>query len=130
MDNSIFNIPSTIVGTREWEELEKKENSIGLDELLDEILNKRLWTNTEILWILKKMIYFYGKKESLLKSATQERLMQNMVDVLRCFYIIFDIEDPELDDNMRSYLCSKLTDSTWGISPRTRKYLYKIKNND
>jgi hypothetical protein len=72
------------------------------------------------------MIYFYGRKEDVLKKAPAKRLMLNMNDVLRVIYLILDIADPELDDNMRSYITNKLSDATWGINSRTREYLYKI----
>jgi hypothetical protein len=52
-----------------------------------------------------------------------------MVDILRAFYVILDISNPELDDNMRSYISTKLGDATWGINLRTREYLVKIKDN-
>jgi hypothetical protein len=49
-----------------------------------------------------------------------------MVDVLRSFFLVFDRLDPNLDDNIRSYICSKMTDATWGMTSRTREYLRKF----
>ncbi len=125
-DLELFGIPSTVVGGREWRELEEKEFSIGPDALLDELLEKRKWTNTEIAWVLKRMIYFYGKKDALLLKAPPERIFMNLVDVLRISYLILDLTNPELDENISSYISSKLADATWGINNRTRDYLHKF----
>ncbi len=127
METNIFGIPSTVFGSKEWNDLEKKEYELGPEQLLEEIIKQKTWSNVEILWVLKRLIYFYGKKDALLKKAPPERLMTNMMDVLRAFYIIFDIGDLELDDNLRSYVCTKLADATWGIGSSTREYLFKIK---
>lgn len=124
-----FGIPSTVFGTKEWLDIEKKEDTLGADVLLAEITNKKVWSNEEILWIIKRLIFFYGKKDSILKKAPVERLFINMVDVLRAFYIIMDISKPQLDDNIRSYVSAKLTDATWGVSNHTRDYLLKIKDD-
>lgn len=126
MQDNIFGIPSTVFGSDEWVELEKRENTIGPDNLLDEIIDKKLWSNAEILWVIKRLVYFYGKKDPILKKIPVDRLFTSMNDVLRIFYLIFDITDPELEENMLGYICTKLTDSTWGINKRTRGYLYKI----
>ncbi len=127
MEDNIFGIPATVFGSKEWNDIEKREYEIGPEQLLDEITKQKTWSNVEILWVLKRLIYFYGKKDALLKKAPPERLMTNMMDVLRAFYIVFDIGDPELDENLRSYVCTKLADATWGIGSSTREYLYKIK---
>jgi len=127
VETNIFGIPSTVFGSKEWNDLEKKEYELGPEQLLEEIIKQKTWSNVEILWVLKRLIYFYGKKDALLKKAPPERLMTNMMDVLRAFYIIFDIGDLELDDNLRSYVCTKLADATWGIGSSTREYLFKIK---
>lgn len=126
MDQEIFGIPFTILGKSEWKDLEKRADLIGPEQMLNEILDKRLWSNAEITWVLKQMVYYYGKKDSLLKKIPVERMFMNMVDVLRTFFLILDQEDPELDDNVRAYISSKLADSTWGINQRTRGYLEKI----
>ena len=125
-DLELFGIPSTVVGGREWRELEEKEFSIGPDALLDELLEKRKWTNTEIAWVLKRMIYFYCKIDALLLKAQPERIFMNLVDVLRISYLILDLTNPELDENISSYISSKLADATWGINNRTRDYLHKF----
>ncbi len=127
MENNIFGIPSTVFGSKEWTDLEQKEYELGPEQLLEEIIKQKTWSNVEILWVLKRLIYFYGKKDALLKKAPPERLMTNMMDVLRAFYIVFDIGDPELDENLRSYVCTKLGDATWGIGSSTREYLFKFK---
>ncbi len=122
----IFFVPDTIFGSVEWREMEEREFANGPDALLDELLEQKTWSNIEILWVIKRMIYFYGRKGDVLHKAPTKRLMANMNDVLRVFYLIWDKLDPELDDNMRSYLTNKLADATWGINQRTREYLYKI----
>lgn len=124
----MFGIPQTVVGSNAWQELEKLEFSIGPNALLEKIIEKKLWSNEEIVWIIKRLVYYYGKKDELLKAAPTDRLFTNITDILRSFLLIIDITAPELDDNMRAYICGKLTDSTWGINQRTRVYLEKIKN--
>lgn len=123
---NILGLPSTVVGSKEWNELETREFEIGPEALLDEIIQKRQWTNVEIAWVLKRMIYYYGKKDSLLLKAPPERIFMNFVDVLRAFYLLVDLLNPDIDDNMRSYICNKLGDATWGINSRTREYLNKF----
>ena len=127
MDQDLFGISSTVLGTNEWQELEKKEDLLGSEQVLAEILEKRLWSNVEIIWVLKRLVYFYGKKDSPLKKMPADRMFTNMVDVLRAFFLIFDQQDPDMDDNMRAYVSSKLADSTWGINQHTRDYLLKVK---
>lgn len=122
----IFFLPETIFGSPIWKEMEEREFAKGPDLLLDELLQQKTWTNVEVLWVIKRMIYFYGRKDDVLKKAPAHRLMMNMNDVLRVFYLIWDKVDPELDDNMRSYLTNKLSDATWGINQRTREYLHKL----
>lgn len=127
MDQDLFGISSTVLGTKEWEELTKKEDLLGPEQILAEILDKRVWSNVEIIWVIKRLVYFYGRKDSLLKKIPVERLFTNMVDVLRAFFLVFDQQDPDLDGNMRAYISSKLADSTWGINQLTREYLQKVK---
>jgi hypothetical protein len=126
VEKNILGLPMTITETSEWKDIETRENTIGPDNLLAEIMDKKLFSNAEIMWVLRRMVFFYGKKDSLLKVAPPERLMLNMNDILRAFYILFDLQSPEMDDNIRSYISARLTDATWGISSRTREYLYKI----
>ncbi|MEQ8199847.1 MAG: hypothetical protein ABRQ24_00335 [Syntrophomonadaceae bacterium] len=126
MQKDLLGVPISIIDTDEYKELEKREYTIGPDQLLDEILNKKLFTNAEIMWVLRRMVYFYGRRDALLKNAPPERLLVNMNNLLRAFYILFDLESPDMDDNIRSYISTRLTDATWGISQRTREYLYKI----
>jgi len=125
-DFSDLFLPKTVFGSKEWIEIETKENSMGPDKLLDEIIEKKMWSNVEIAWVLKRLVYFYGNKKSIIKNVPKERMMQNMNDILRGFYVLFDNLDPEIDDNMRSYVCTKLADATWGVNTRTQEYLYKI----
>lgn len=55
-------IPATVIGSREWKELESRGFSIGEENLLEEILNKKVWSNAEIIWVIKRLILYYGKK--------------------------------------------------------------------
>lgn len=126
MQKDLLGVPISIIDTDEYKELEKLEYSLGPDQLLDEILAKKLFSNAEIMWVLRRMVYFYGRRDALLKKAPPERLLMNMNNLLRAFYILFDLENPEMDDNIRSYISTRLTDATWGISERTREYLYKV----
>lgn len=123
----VLGIPATVIGSREWKELENRGFSIGEDKLLEEILDKKVWSNAEIIWVIKKLIFHYGKKDELLLKAPKERLFMNMLGVLRAFFILFDSVNPELDDNIRSYISAKLTDATWGVNANTRNYLAKMK---
>jgi hypothetical protein len=126
MAENLLGMPCSIMDTDEWKELVNREYQIGPDRLLDEIMDKKLFSNAEIMWILKRMVFLYGGKDYLLKLVPPERMLMNMNDILRAFYLVFDQQDPELDDNIRSYISARLTDATWGISARTREYLYKI----
>lgn len=122
----LLGIDDTVFGSQEWIDLENKEFSMGVDSLLEEIIIKDEWSNAEMLWVIKKMVYHYGKKDKLMQNIPTERLFSNMVDILRSFYLLLDYTNPDLDVNMRKYLSMKLADSTWGINSRTREYLYKI----
>ncbi|NLN87890.1 MAG: hypothetical protein GX133_09910 [Syntrophomonadaceae bacterium] len=126
MQKDLLGIPISIIDTDEYKELEKREYTSGPDQLLEEILAKKLFSNAEIMWILRRMVYFYGHRDALLKQSPPERLLLNMNNLLRAFYILFDLESPDMDDNIRSYISARLTDATWGVSQRTRAYLYKI----
>lgn len=126
MEKDLLGVPISIIDTDEYKELEKREYAVGPDQLMDEILAKRLFTNAEIMWVVRRMVYFYGRRDAFLKITPPDRLLMNMNSLLRAFYILFDLENPEMDDNIRSYLSSRLTDATWGTSKRTREYLYKI----
>lgn len=126
MEKDLLGIAISITDTDEYKEIEKREFQLGADQLLNELLEKKLFSNAEIMWILRRMVFFYGRKDGLLKMAPPERLMMNMNDVLRAFYILFDLQSPEMDDNIRSFISARLTAATWGISKRTRDYLQKI----
>lgn len=125
-ENNIMGVPSTILESSEWKDMEAREYAIGPDNLMSELIDKKLLSNVEIMWILKRMVFFYGSKDSLLKIVPVERLLTNMNDILRAFYILFDHQDPELDDNLRSYISTKVANSTFGINSRTREYLAKF----
>lgn len=128
VDVSALFLPKTVFGSPEWVEIENRENSMGPEKLLDEIIDKKMWSNVEIAWVLKRMVYFYGNKKSIIKNVPTERMMMNMNDILRVFYVLFDQLDPEIDDNMRSYISTKLADATWGVNTRTQEYLHKLES--
>lgn len=130
MNDSIFNVQANVFGSQEWQEIEKREYLVGPDVLLDELLEKKTLSNAEMMWMLKRLLLFYGKRDELLKKAPPERLMLNMTDILRVLYLLIDHTDPLLDENTRSYISVKLSDSTWGVNRRTREYLYKLRKNE
>ncbi len=124
----MFGLPETVVGSKEWQEIEKLEFSIGPEALLEKIIDQKQWTNVELVWVIKRLVYYYGRKDELLKFVPVERIFTNITDILRAFLLIIDITAPDIDDNMRSYISTKMADATWGINERTRVYLEKIKN--
>jgi hypothetical protein len=118
----------TIFETAEWRELINRENYYGPEQVLEEILDKRTWSNAEILWVTRRLLYHYGGKDRLLKQAPVERVFLNFAGVLRVLFMLLDHLDPELDENMRAYVSAKLADATWGINERTRYYLRKAQS--
>ncbi|MCX5780109.1 MAG: hypothetical protein NTV45_04690 [Firmicutes bacterium] len=126
MERDLVERSCAVTDSSEWKDLETREYQLGPDQLLAEIMEKKLFSNAEIMWILRRMVFLYGGNDALLKVAPPERLLMNMNDILRAFYLVFDQQSPELDDNIRSYISARLTNATWGVSARTREYLYKI----
>ncbi len=116
----------TILESQEWQEMLEREKEVGPEALLEEILEQRNWTNSEILWTIRRLIYYYALHDQVLKQAPVERIFDNFVSILRGFYMIFDQANPQLDDNIRSYISAKIIDATWGINAGTRNYLSKI----
>lgn len=129
MDEDILGLPETIMGSKEWQEIEARENQIGPDQLLDEILARKIWSNVEIVWIIRRLIFYYGKNDELLKNLPHERIFTNFTSVLRVIFLLIDKTNPDIDENMRSYVSAKLAEATFGISTRTRSYLYKLKDH-
>lgn len=126
MERDLVERSCAVTDSSEWKDLETREYQLGPDQMLAEIMEKKLFSNAEIMWILRRMVFLYGGNDALLKVAPPERLLMNMNDILRAFYLVFDQQSPELDDNIRSYISARLTNATWGVSARTREYLYKI----
>lgn len=122
----LVSLDKTVFGSQAWKDIENLEYSLGPEALLEQVIQKDEWSNAEMLWVLKRMVYYYGKKDQPLKGIPIERMFINMVDILRCLYLLLDHVNPELDTNMRKYLSVKLGDATWGVNSRTRNYLYKI----
>jgi len=117
---------NTVLESKEWQEIMEREKEVGPEALLEEILEQRAWSNGEILWTIRRMIYYYALHDKLLQQAPIERIFDNFVGMLRGFYMIFDQANPQLDDNIRSYISAKITDATWGINAGTRSYLSKM----
>ncbi|MGI6421733.1 MAG: hypothetical protein ACOX0N_05970 [Syntrophomonadaceae bacterium] len=122
----LMGLDNTVFGSQAWKDIENLEYTIGPEALLDQIVLKDEWSNAEMLWVLKRMVYYYGKKDKPLQAIPVDRLFLNMVDILRCLYLFLDHVNPDLDTNMRKYLSVKLGDATWGLNSRTRSYLYKL----
>ena len=118
----------TVLESQEWQEIMEREKEVGPEALLEEILEQRNLTNSEILWTIKRMIYYYALHDKLLQRAPKERIFDNFVSMMRGFYMVLDQANPQLDDNIRSYISAKITDATWGISTGTRSYLSRISN--
>ena len=122
----LIGLDNTVFGSQAWRDIENLEYTLGPEALLDQIVQKDEWSNAEMLWVIKRMVYYYGKKDKPLKGIPTDRMFLNMVDILRCLYLLLDHANPDLDSNMRKYLSVKLGDSTWGLNSRTRSYLYKL----
>lgn len=123
-----MDIRSTILGSSEWAELARREMEVGPEQVLEEIVQKRIWNNGEILWVLKRLIFYYALHDKTLQKAPIDKLFDNVVNLLRGTYMLVDHSNPELDDNIRSYVTAKLLDATWGITQGTRMYLEKVKD--
>jgi hypothetical protein len=54
-------LPKTVFGSKEWVELEEREFKIGPENLLEEILKKKLWSNAEVVWVVKRMVFYMDK---------------------------------------------------------------------
>jgi len=126
MEEIIFWKNTTLYESKEWKIIEDRENDLGFEKLYEEIMEKKIWSNAEIMWIIRKMIGFYGQNDSFLKAVPQERLLLNMTNLLKVFYIIIDQQNPDIDNNLRSFISGKLLEATWGINPETKKYLDKM----
>lgn len=119
---------TTILESLEWKEITDREKEVGPEAVLDEILSKRLWNNAEILWTIRRLIFYYALHDRVLKNAPIDKIFDNFVNFLRASYMLLDQSNPDLDSNIRTYICAKLADATWGISPGTRFYLEKKKD--
>ncbi|MDO4539641.1 MAG: hypothetical protein Q4B48_00875 [Syntrophomonadaceae bacterium] len=126
-EKGIFYIHPTIMNSEEWKAMEEREFQHGPEALLDELLAQSRWSNAEMAWVIRRMVYYYGRKDELLKKVPPERMMANMSAILRCLFLLLDYTNSDLDDNIRGYLTAKLVDASWGINTRTREYLVKFK---
>ncbi|MGE5416907.1 MAG: hypothetical protein ACM3UZ_09120 [Acidobacteriota bacterium] len=119
---------TTILESIEWYELQMHEKEVGPEELLEEILEKRLWNNAEILWVTRRLIFHYALHDKVLKKAPMDKVFDNFVSFMKGIFMIIDQSNLELDDNLNSYIATKLRDATWGINSGTRYYLEKKKD--
>jgi hypothetical protein len=117
---------NNILQSLEWQELMEREREAGPEALLEEILEKRSWSNVEILWTIKRLIFYYALHDQVLKKAPVDKIFDNFVNLMRGLYMVFDQANPQLDDNVRTYVTTRITDATWGISSGTRSYLSKV----
>lgn len=123
---TMLGLPRTVEESQEYRRLLEHEDSIGTDKLMAEILEKKVWKNEEMIWMLRRLIYWYGRSDALLKKTPVDRLFANMCDILRAFHVFLDRENPDIDENTRSYMSAKLGDAMWGITDNTRIYLEKL----
>lgn len=115
----------TVFESSEFRGLLEREQGIGAEKVLEELLNQTVLSNAQLMWILKHMLFYYGSKDKTLLVAPPERLLENMGHLLRITYMIIDSLDPSLDENIRLYISTKLKQATWGLSPDIRQYLDK-----
>jgi hypothetical protein len=120
----------TIIESNDWIEITSREFEIGPEALMEEILEKRVWSNAEILWTLKRFLYYYARHDETLKNVPSHRLFDNFASMMRAFYMIFDHSNPDLDANIRTYISTKIGEATWGINSTTRHYLQKVDNKE
>lgn len=115
----------TILESPEWREIEHREKVEGPDQLLEDLMEKQNWNNAEILWVMRRLIFHYALHDRVLMAAPIEKLFDCFVSALKGLYMMIDQCNPDLDDNIRGYITSKMRDATWGITPGTRYYLEK-----
>ena len=116
--------------TPAWKEMQNKEYAVGPEALMEELLGKKMLNDVEMLWIVRRMMSYYGKEDALLKKAPVRCLMSNTNELLRVIFLLLDRPPGEIETNMRSYLSVKLQQATWGINQNTRRYLGKINGKD
>lgn len=119
-----------ITDTPAWKEIRDQENLIGPEALLETLLDKKVLSEVEMLWMVRNMMSYYGKEDALLKKAPVRRLLMNTNELLRIIFLLLDRPQGELEINMCSYLSAKLQQATWGINQNTRRYLEKIDGRD
>ena len=109
-----------------WQEIVKRENTCGAQNLLEELLEQPMLSVIEMLWVARTMLTYYGKKNSILCKTPNERLLKNTSSLLRILVLLLDLKGETPDENMRAYMTVKLRDACWGLIPPSRKYLDKL----
>ncbi|MGE5380715.1 MAG: hypothetical protein ACM3NT_06560 [Methylocystaceae bacterium] len=126
MENNLLSeLPLTVFESSEFRALLEREEGVGAQKVMDELLSQTVLSNAQLMWLLKHMLFYYGSKDKTLAAAPPERLLENMGHLLRITYMIIDSLDPRLDENIRLYISTKLKQATWGLSPDIRQYLDK-----
>ena len=116
----------TLMETPEWQEINNRENILGRDTLLAELLDQPMMTTIEMLWVTRAMLTYYGKKNQLMQKIPLERLQKNISNLLRILVLLLDLRGEVPDENMRAYMTVKLRDACWGLIDPTRKYLEQL----
>lgn len=123
MESQNIMIGMTLFESPDYRNILAREDEIGADQLFEELIQESILTNPQMMWLLKYMLYHYGGKDKALLAAPPERLLENMGNLLRVNYLLIDSLNPELDENTRLYISTKLKQSTWGLSTNIRQYL-------
>lgn len=123
MEHQNIIIGMTVFESPEYRSILAREEEIGADQLFEEMMQESMLTNPQLMWLSKYMLYYYGSKDKALLAAPPERLLENMGNLLRINYLLVDHLNPQLDENTRLYISTKLKQATWGLSSNIRQYL-------
>lgn len=115
----------TVFESNEYRQLLEREEGVGGEAVLQELLDKDSLSNAQLMWMLRHMLYYYGSKDRVLLSAPPEKLLDNAGNLLRVAYLLIDRLDPSLDDNTRLYISTKVKQATWGLTPDIRQYFIR-----
>jgi hypothetical protein len=115
----------TLTETREWQDLLAQENQLSPETLLNQLLQRRVLTTVEMMWVVKAMLRAYGQKHSVFHRVPGERLSRTVSSLLRIMFLLLDNQN-EPDDNLRAYITAKLREACWGLTDPTAAYLKKF----